>query len=82
LIIGITLISLLSSSYEVRVQKQGQRRDLEHRADVVGESLADKIEPLLKKGTRKELQLVIDRFGSGNAWLELPSITLKANPSP
>jgi len=64
LIIGITLISLLSSSYEVRVQKQGLRRDLEHRADVVGESLADKIEPLLKKGSRKELQPVVDRFGS------------------
>jgi len=65
LILGITLISLLSSSYEVRVQKQGLRRDLQHRADVVGESLADKIEPLLlKKGSHKELQLVIDRFGA------------------
>ncbi len=46
------------------MQKQGLRLDLEHRADVVGESLADKIEPLLKKGSHKELQLVIDRFGS------------------
>jgi trehalose-6-phosphate synthase len=64
LIIGITLISLLSSSYEVRVQKQGLRHDLERRAEVLGESLADKIEPLLKKGSRKDLELVIERFAS------------------
>ena len=62
LIIGITLISLFSSSYEVRVQKQGLRRDLERRAEVLGESLADKVEPLLTKGSRKDLQLAIDRF--------------------
>ncbi len=64
LIIGTTLISLLSSSYEVRVQKQGLRRDLERRAEVLGDSVADKIEPLLKKGSRKDLQLDIDRFCS------------------
>jgi alpha,alpha-trehalose-phosphate synthase [UDP-forming] len=63
LIVGITLISLLSSYHEVRFQKRGLRRDLEHRAEVLGESLADKIEPYLKKGTRKELQIMVDRFG-------------------
>jgi len=30
----------------------------------MGENLADKIEPLLKKSSHKELQLLIDRFGS------------------
>jgi len=65
LIVGITLISLFSSYYEVRFQKRGLRRDLEHRAEVVGESLADKVEPyLLKKGSRKELQTTVDRFSS------------------
>ena len=63
LIVGITLISLFSSYYEVRFQKRGLRSDLEHRAEVVGESLADKVEPyLLKKGPRKELQTMVDRF--------------------
>jgi trehalose 6-phosphate synthase len=65
LIVGITLISLFSSYYEVRFQKRGLRSDLEHRAEVVGESLADKVEPyLLKKGPRKELQTVVDRFSN------------------
>ena len=66
LIVGITLISLLSSYYEVRFQKQGLRRDLEQRAEVLGESLADKVEPYLnlKKGSRKDLQLIVDRFGA------------------
>ncbi|MGA7931879.1 MAG: trehalose-6-phosphate synthase [Candidatus Sulfotelmatobacter sp.] len=65
LIVGITLISLFSSYYEVRFQKQGLRRDLEHRAEVVGESLADKVEPsLLKKGSHKELQTMVDRFSN------------------
>jgi trehalose 6-phosphate synthase len=65
LIVGITLISLFSSYYEVRFQKRGLRSDLEHRAEVVGESLADKVEPyLLKKGPRKDLQTVVDRFSN------------------
>jgi hypothetical protein len=64
LIVGITLISLLSSYYEVRFQKRGLRRDLEHRAEVLGDSLADKVEPYLKKGSRKELQVIVDQFGN------------------
>ena len=64
LIVGITLISLFSSYYEVRFQKRGLRRDLEQRAEVLGESLADKVEPYLKKGSRKDLQLIVDRFGN------------------
>jgi len=64
LIVGITLISLFSSYFEVRSQKRGLRRDLEHRAEVLGESLADKVEPYLKKGSRKDLPLIVDRFGN------------------
>jgi alpha,alpha-trehalose-phosphate synthase [UDP-forming] len=63
LIVGITLISLFSSYFEVRFQKRALRRDLEHRAEVLGESFADKIEPYLKKGSRKELQGMVERFG-------------------
>jgi hypothetical protein len=63
LIVGITLISLLSSYYEVRSQSRSLHRDLEHRA-VLGESLADKVEPYLnvKKGSRKDLQVTVERF--------------------
>jgi hypothetical protein len=62
LIVGITLISLFSSYFEVRFQKRGLRRDLERRAEVLGESFADKIEPYLKKGSRKDLQFIVERF--------------------
>jgi trehalose-6-phosphate synthase len=65
LIVGITLISLLSSYFEVRFQRRGLRRDLEHRVEVLGESLADRVEPYLnlKKGSRKDLQVIVERFG-------------------
>jgi alpha,alpha-trehalose-phosphate synthase [UDP-forming] len=63
LIVGITLISLFSSYYEVRSQKRSLRRDLERRAEVLGESLAGKVEPYLKKGSGQDLQRIVDGFG-------------------
>ena len=39
LILGITVVSLVSSYLEVRVQKRSLRQDLEHRAEVLGEVL-------------------------------------------
>lgn len=44
LILGVTLVSLCSSYYQVVVQKRGLRKDLEHRAQVLGESLAKNVE--------------------------------------
>ena len=70
LIVGITLISLFSAYYEVRSQRQGFRRDLEHRAEVLGESLADKVEPYLKKGSHKDLQATVERFANRAKALE------------
>jgi len=64
LIVGITLISLFSAYFEVRFQKRGMRRDLEHRAEVLGESFGDKVEPYLKKSTRKDLQAIVERFSN------------------
>jgi trehalose 6-phosphate synthase len=64
LILGITLVSLLSSYYRVSVEKQRQRADLQRRAEVLGESLADNIEPYLEKGSPKELQRIVERFGN------------------
>ena len=64
LFIGITLVSLAFSYNEVRTQKKGLRRDLERRAEVLGESLAGNIEPRLEKGSRRELQRIVERFGN------------------
>jgi len=64
LILGVTLVSLLSTYYEVRRQKQGLRNELERRAEVLGESLVGNIEPHLAKGSFKELKRVVERFSN------------------
>ena len=40
LIVGVTLVSLASSWYEVQAEKDALRRDLERKAETFGESLA------------------------------------------
>jgi alpha,alpha-trehalose-phosphate synthase [UDP-forming] len=64
LIVGITLVSLAFSYNEVRREKFALRRDLERRAEVLGESLAGYIEPYLEKQSPHQLQRVVDRFGN------------------
>src|SRR5207302_4838464 len=64
LIIGVTLVSLCSSYYEVLVQKRGLRRDLQRRAEVLGESLARNVERDLEKNAPQTLQRTVQRFAN------------------
>jgi trehalose-6-phosphate synthase len=64
LILGITLVSLSSAYYQVLVERRSQRKDLEHRAEVLGESLAGNVEHDLEKGSMKALQRIVERFGN------------------
>ena len=64
LILGVTLVSLFSTYYEVRREKQGLRNELERRAEVLGESLVGNVEPRLDKGSLKELKNVVERFSN------------------
>ncbi|HWY59947.1 MAG TPA: trehalose-6-phosphate synthase [Terriglobales bacterium] len=64
LIVGITLVSLAFSYNEVRLEKRALRKDLEQRAEVLGESLAGYIEPYLEKQSHRELQRIVDRFAN------------------
>jgi trehalose 6-phosphate synthase len=64
LILGVTLVSLFSTYYEVRTEKQGLRNELERRAEVLGESLVGNIEPQLDKGSLRELKRVVERFSN------------------
>ena len=64
LILGVTLVSLFSTYYEVRREKQGLRNELVRRAEVLGESLVGNVEPRLDKGSPKELQRVVERFSN------------------
>ena len=64
LIVGITLVSLAFSYNEVRLEKLALRKDLEQRAEVLGESLAGYIEPYLEKQSHRELQRIVDHFAN------------------
>ncbi len=64
LILGVTLVSLLSTYYEVRREKQGLRNELERRAEVLGESLVGNVEPYLDGKSLKQLQKIVGRFSN------------------
>ena len=87
LILGITLVSLVSSYFDVRAQKRSLRQDLEHRAEVLAESLAQNVEPYFGKGSHR-LQAIVGQFGNrehlagvaiydrdGNVLAETPGLT-------
>jgi alpha,alpha-trehalose-phosphate synthase [UDP-forming] len=64
LIVGVTLVSLCTSYYQVLVLKRGLRRDLEHRAEVLGESLAGNVERDLERNSSQTLQRTVQRFAN------------------
>jgi trehalose-6-phosphate synthase len=64
LILGSTLVSLLFSYSGVVGEKRNLRSDLEHRAEVLGESLAGNVERSWGSGSEAELQRLVQRFGN------------------
>src|SRR5713101_7209246 len=63
LIVSVATVSLLFAAYQVRTEKRQLRNDLARRAEVLGESLQDNIEPLLEHGPSKTLQRLVERYG-------------------
>jgi len=63
LIVSVALVSLFFAAYQVRTEKRLLRNDLSHRAEILGESLQESVEPLLERGQEKSLQRLVDRFG-------------------
>ena len=63
LIISVAVISLLFAAYQVRTDRRILRNDLSRRAEILGESLQDNVEPMLDKAGDKNLQRLVDRFG-------------------
>ena len=62
LIVGITLASLVTSWYEVRAEKDELRRDLERKAETLGESLAGNAESYLQTANRTGLDQLVQHF--------------------
>jgi hypothetical protein len=64
LIISVVVVSLLFAVYQVRTQKRILRNDLSRRAEILGESLQENVEPLFDRPLPdKGLQRLVDRFG-------------------
>jgi trehalose-6-phosphate synthase len=66
LIVGVTLVSLASSWYEVRTTKDALRRDLEGKAETLGQSLAASAESSLLAGDIARLEQIIQRSSNGD----------------
>lgn len=64
LILGVALVTLLFAYFQVRAQKRALRNDLQNRAQLLADSLAQSVELLLQHRSRKELQVLVDRFGN------------------
>lgn len=64
LILAVTLVSFLSSYYQVNAEKRNLRKDLEHRAAVLSESLAGNVEAQFEKQSIKDLQEIVERFSN------------------
>jgi trehalose-6-phosphate synthase len=64
LIVSVVVVSILFAGYQVRTQRRVLRNDLSRRAEILGESLQESVEPLLDRPLPdKSLQRLVDRFG-------------------
>jgi trehalose-6-phosphate synthase len=63
LIVSVAVVSLLFAGYQVRTEKRTLRNDLSRRAEILGESLQESVEPLLDRAPDRGLQHLIERFG-------------------
>ena len=64
LIVGVTLVSLCTSAYQVVVLRRQMRRDLDRRAEVLGESLASNVEHDLERDAQRTLQRTVQQFAN------------------
>ena len=62
LILGVTLVSLVSSWSDVQDEKEALRRDLQYKAETFGESLASNAELYLANGDTTNLEQLVRRF--------------------
>jgi trehalose 6-phosphate synthase len=62
LIVSVATVSLLFAAYRVQTEKRILRNDLSHRAEILGESLQESVEPLFDRVPDKSMQRLVERF--------------------
>lgn len=85
LIAGVTLVTFLFARSEVQGEKRGLRADLERRAEVLAEILAEDIGPLEPHGSRarvqeRRLQEIVERFGNRERLAGVAVYDAEGNP--
>jgi trehalose-6-phosphate synthase len=60
--LSVALVSGLFAWHQVRAEKKELRNELSRRAEIVGESLQESVEPLLDRTSGKNLQRLVQRF--------------------
>jgi alpha,alpha-trehalose-phosphate synthase [UDP-forming] len=80
LILAVTLVSLLSSYYQVRGEQRNLRKELERRAAVLAENLASNVEPQLENGSTQTLQGIVERFSNRERLAGVAVIDTKLQP--
>jgi uncharacterized membrane protein affecting hemolysin expression len=63
LIVSVIVVSLLFAAYQVQTEKRILRNDLSHRAEILGESLQETVEPLFDRKPDSSIQRLVERFG-------------------
>jgi alpha,alpha-trehalose-phosphate synthase [UDP-forming] len=80
LIVGITLVSLCTSYYQVMVLNRGLQKDLERRAEVLGESLGRNVERDLERDAQHTLQKTVQQFANREHLAGLAVYDPQGNP--
>jgi alpha,alpha-trehalose-phosphate synthase [UDP-forming] len=80
LVVGVTLVSLCTSYYQVLVMKEGLRKDLERRAEVLGDSLSGNVERDLDRDARRTLQRTVEQFANREHLAGLAVYDPQGNP--
>src|SRR5512135_1948205 len=62
LIVSVAAGCLLFAAYQVHTEKRILRNDLSHRAEILGDSLQESVEPLLDRRPDGSIQRLIERF--------------------
>ncbi len=60
LIVSVAAVSLLFAAYQVRRERRILRNDLSRRAEILGESLQESVEPLFEPAQNRNLQPALE----------------------